>query len=108
MHIGNDPGIQRQTDPFQYENVHVLLFCWEEDDSGGWGEMSTLAAVFGRGFGYNVNCYRIPNCHPYHSVEQTLYHFKHSNLLPNDLVIVYFYGHANFDDRVRLRVYPRS
>jgi hypothetical protein len=69
--------------------------------------MSTLADVFRRGFGYDVNCYRIPNHNPYEAFEQTLYHFKHSRLLPNGLVIVYFSSHGNFDDRVRLRAYPR-
>jgi hypothetical protein len=108
VHVGNDLGIQRRADPFQYENVHVLLFCWEEDNSGGWDEMKTLADVFGPGFGYNVNCYRIPNNRPNQWVKQTLRDFKHFTLSPNNLAIVYFHGHSNFKDRVRLRSYPRS
>lgn len=108
MYIGDDQGLHQSTNPFQYENVHVLLFCWEEDDSGCWGEMSALADVFGRGFGYNVNRCRIPNCNPYQWVEQKLTDFKYLTRSLNDLAIVYFHGHANFDDRVRLRACPRE
>ena len=70
--------------------------------------MRTLAKVFARGYGYNANCYRIPNYHPYQYIERTLRHFKHFTLSPNNLLIVYFHGHANFADRVRLRATARS
>ena len=108
MHVGNDLGIQRETGPFQYENVHVLLFCWEEDDSGCWGEMYTLAGLFGRGFGYNVHVFRIPNNNPYRWVERRIRDFKNYTLSPNDLFIVYYTGHGSFDDPVRLRACPRE
>jgi hypothetical protein len=106
--MGNDRALQTPADPFQYKNVHVLLFCREEDDAGGWGEMTALSKNFEPSFGYNVRNYRTPNGSPYQQVERALRQFKRQSLSPKDLLIVYFNGHGNFDDRVTLRAYPRG
>jgi hypothetical protein len=64
--------------------------------------MTAPSNVFEWSFGYNVRNYRIPNGNPYQWVERALRQFKRQSLSPKDLLIVYFNGHGNFDDRVTL------
>lgn len=88
------------TNPKRYDNVHVLLLRWAEDDLGTAGEIKDLEKVFRETYHYTTECETIPSDDSYNTLEYIITHFRKihdssdSPDGPNNLLILYYGGHG--------------
>ncbi|KAI1123235.1 hypothetical protein F5Y10DRAFT_270291 [Nemania abortiva] len=79
----------------RYSEVAVLMMCWEETYHGTMEiEMRRLASVFRTMYKYSVTMWHIPSEDPDLATGQTIMEFLVKHGHPNNLLIVYYAGHA--------------
>ena len=67
----------RESDPYPYTSVTVLMLRWEEDDLDVKEEISQLDAVFTRRFGFDTEVWCIPSSpNPTRALQSKLYAFQ--------------------------------
>ena len=83
---------------YRYQEVHVLLLSWEDDDLGVVDEVVELEDVFRKDYGcQTVERWEIPSLKPYSNLEDKLYLFKKNYSSSDNLLIVYYAGHGYLD-----------
>ena len=93
-------GIQRSRldSKSHFDHVSVLLLMWENDDLGAEKEVRALGETFSKRYGYAVSVGKIPHRGgdggAYTWTYDTLREFKKKCDGPNNLMVVYYSGHA--------------
>ena len=82
-----------------YPAVYVVLIRWVEDDLGVHSEITRLRRIFEGQYNFDVEEWYIPASNPYGFLEAKMFHFKTAHVDENDLLIVYYGGHAVQDLR---------
>jgi len=83
----------------RYEEVHAILFHWQEDDISVLYDMQTLAGLFSDTYQFSsVGTHLIPFKSPYSFAERALDNFKRAHSHPESLLIVYYNGHGYLED----------
>jgi hypothetical protein len=77
----------------RYENVHVLLLSWEDDNLGVELEIKRLGHVFSNLYRFNVQEFKIPRKTPGKATISCVSHFLETDA-HDSLLIVYYAGHA--------------
>ena len=88
--------------PHGYSRVLVTMFSWAEETEGFEEEILALEHVFRRIYNYETSAYKIPLLTSDYACSRNLGEYLHdiaSSMGENDLLIVYYAGHAthNFD-----------
>lgn len=67
----------RESDPYPYTRVTVLMLRWEDDDLDVEEEIFNLDAVFRRRFGFDTEVWCIPSSpNPTRALQSKLYAFQ--------------------------------
>ncbi|KAL9614187.1 MAG: hypothetical protein Q9204_008848, partial [Flavoplaca sp. TL-2023a] len=82
-----------------YTSVHVLLLRWADDDLNVQVELSSLKAVFENQYLFAAEQWDIPSLNPTRALQTKLYDFQNSHQSEDELLIVYYGGHADADRR---------
>jgi len=82
------------TDPRRYDNVHVLLTRWADDDLGTESEIKDLDKVFCETYNYTTERGIIPSENSYNKLEYMILSFRESHDSPDNLLILYYGGHS--------------
>ena len=70
----------RESDPYPYTSVTVLMLQWEEDDLDVKDEINHLDAVFRRRFGFDTEVWCIPSSpNPTRALQSRLYAFQEAH-----------------------------
>ncbi len=77
-----------------YENVHMLLLSWEDDNLGVAQEIERLGYVFAKLYCFNVHEYRIPRKKPGMAAISRVSSLLQMVDAHGNLLIVYYAGHA--------------
>ncbi|OTA63161.1 hypothetical protein K449DRAFT_443657 [Hypoxylon sp. EC38] len=78
-----------------YSDVHVLMFSWAENDIPNLRrEITRLESIFRDGYGYNTRQVTIPVSKADFRVRKVVDSFIEENDKPDNLLIVYYAGHA--------------
>jgi len=77
----------------RYQEVHVLLLSWEDDNIGVFREIERLRYVFFNLYRFDVQEFRIPGKTPQKAATVRLSSFLEQDG-PSSLLIVYYAGHA--------------
>jgi hypothetical protein len=77
----------------RYEEAHVLLLSWEDDNLGVEREIKRLKHVFSVLYRFDVQEFRIPSTTPGKATTFRIGSFL-ENDSPSSLLIVYYAGHA--------------
>jgi len=77
----------------RYQEVHVLLLSWEDDNMGVFREIERLRYVFSNLYRFDVQEFRIPGKTPQKAATVRLSSFLEKDG-PSSLLIVYYAGHA--------------
>jgi hypothetical protein len=89
-------------DPFQYRNVYVLLFTWENGDISTTEERWRLETTLRYEYGFKVISCPISwsplEQRPETTIQRRLDTSK-ANLTPHDLLIFYYIGHGAWNSR---------
>jgi len=84
----------------RYDNVHVLLLRWAEDDLGTEREIKDLEKVFRETYHYTTECETIPSDDSHNTLEYIITRFRQSYDSPDrpdspyNLLILYYGGHG--------------
>ncbi|KAI0546411.1 hypothetical protein F4679DRAFT_412677 [Xylaria curta] len=79
----------------RYSEVAVLMICWEETYHGAMkDELCRLASVFRTVYKYRVKIWQIPSEDPDLAIDKMIREFLDYYGHPNNLLIVYYAGHA--------------
>lgn len=81
--------------PYRYNEVHVLMFVWEDDDLDCLQEVQQLEGVFSKLYNFNTYISIIPSRRPYRHVKNEISRFIDILNKPDCLVIVYYSGHGH-------------
>ncbi|KAI0148256.1 hypothetical protein F4776DRAFT_660428 [Hypoxylon sp. NC0597] len=82
-------------DVTSYSDVHVLMFSWAENDIPNLGrEITRLESIFRDCYGYNTSQVTIPVSKADFRVRKVVDSFIEENDKPDNLLIVYYAGHA--------------
>jgi hypothetical protein len=79
---------------YPYRRVHVLLFCWEEDDTASLNCLLELKFVLETTFRFTVIHSLIPSEDHDDHVQELLNSLREALSDPENLIIVYYGGHA--------------
>ncbi|KAL8987232.1 MAG: hypothetical protein Q9177_003541, partial [Variospora cf. flavescens] len=82
-----------------YTSVHVLLLRWAEDDLNVLEELTILKRVFENQFQFATEQWDIPSQNSTRALQSKLYNFQDAHQEENELLIVYYGGHADADRR---------
>lgn len=86
----------------RYQNVQVLLVQWEHEDLGVDGEVENLGVVFSasypKGYNFYTHRYSIPDDNSEDELTRRLLDFRRG-ATDNDLLILYYAGHAGGSDQ---------
>jgi hypothetical protein len=82
----------------RYNEVHVLLLSWEEDNLGVESEIQRLGGVFSNLYRFDVQEFKIPHKTPGKVTTTEVSKFL-ENDGPESLLIVYYAGHARLSHR---------
>lgn len=85
----------------RYNEVHVLLLSWEDDNLGVIEEVLELQGVFRHVYLYDVEEWKIPSTHSYKALRKQISRFLDEFEQPNSLLIVYYAGRT-FSFRIAL------
>ena len=77
----------------------MLLLRWENDDLGVASELRRLENVFKEEFHYEVETWIIPSIKPTRPLQERLYKLQEVYKHENDLLIVCYAGHGDYDRR---------
>jgi len=80
---------------YQYDQAHVLLFMWREDDLEVLDEVRELKHVFKTVYNFKTHLCIIPSRQPYQHVEAEISQLHESLNSLSNLVIVYYSGHGH-------------
>jgi hypothetical protein len=83
------------SEPYRYNEVHVLMFIWEDDDLDCIQEVQQLEGVFSKLYNFNTKISIIPSRRPYRHVKNEISRFIDILNRPDCLVIVYYSGHGH-------------
>lgn len=76
----------------RYNEVHVLLLSWEDDNLGVIKEVLELQEVFWQVYRYDVKEWRIPSTHSYKALRKQISKFLDEFEDKDSLLIVYYGG----------------
>ncbi|KAL8887036.1 MAG: hypothetical protein Q9192_006383 [Flavoplaca navasiana] len=82
-----------------YTAVHVLLLRWADDDLNVQVELSSLKAVLENQYLFAAEQWDIPSLNSTRALQTKLYDFQNSHQSEDELLIVYYGGHADADRR---------
>lgn len=82
----------------RYEEAHVLLLSWEDDNLGVEREIRRLKHVFSVLYRFDVQEFRIPSKTPGKATTSRVSDFL-ENDSPSSLLIVYYAGHARLSNQ---------
>jgi hypothetical protein len=82
------------SEPYRYNEVHVLMFVWEDDDLDCLQEVQQLEGVFSNLYNFNTKTSIIPSRRPYRHVKNEISRLIDVLNRPDCLVIVYYSGHG--------------
>ena len=87
----------------RYKHVHALLLYWEGDDLGVESEINTLWKVLYFEYGFDAFVEKIPilKSHNALSFQLSAYMADRSRDSQDNLLIVYYGGHAHMDEQKR-------
>ncbi|KAI9845173.1 MAG: hypothetical protein M1837_005058 [Sclerophora amabilis] len=85
----------------QYSAVRCLLLCWEEDKIGCSKEVRELGDVFTNRFGFDTEEFKIPSKKPFKELQFKLSALEQKSVEKNELIIIYYGGHAGKDNAGR-------
>lgn len=93
----HNPGQQPNTSkPYRYNEVHVLMFLWEDDDLHVLNEVNDLKAVFETHYHFtSILISVIPSRKPYDHVKNEIQNLRYVLDRTDSLVIVYYSGHGH-------------
>lgn len=81
--------------PYQYNEVLVFMFLWEDDDLHVLNEVRELEHVFLTLFNFTTHISTIPSRRPYRHVKNEFSKIEHILSRKDCLVIVYYSGHGH-------------
>ena len=82
----------------KYQEIHVLLFSWIEDDLDSSGDAVRVAQAFSDTLKVtSINYVKIPSENSYAHVERNLENFKRARSHKTSLLIVWYSGHGSLD-----------
>ena len=83
-----------------YKNVSVLLLSWAENDLTNINkEIQDLTEVFDAQYGFETERWPIPSSRrPSNDLDSKLVEFRNTHENPSELMIVYYGGHAGFEN----------
>jgi hypothetical protein len=92
-----------------YRHVTVLLFSWEDDEDGAWGEVDRLATAFEH-FNFEVETPVISREYSQREVHRHLERVERRySCYPQDkLLILYYIGHAGMNEEGNLMLVPKG
>jgi hypothetical protein len=92
-----------------YRHVTVLLFSWEDDEDGAWGEVDRLATAFEH-FNFEVETPVIPREYSQREVHRHIERVERRySCYPQDkLLILYYIGHAGMNEEGNLMLVPKG
>ena len=81
----------------RYQEVHVLLLSWEQDNLGVINEVLELQDVFRQAYRYDTQEWRIPSTHSFKALRKTISKFLDDFEKKESLLIVYYGGQYVFN-----------
>ncbi|KAL8670440.1 MAG: hypothetical protein Q9168_005021 [Polycauliona sp. 1 TL-2023] len=82
-----------------YTSVHVLLLRWVKDDLNVQDELTSLGRVFEDQYHFATEQWNIPSLNSTRALQTKLYDFQNCHQSEDELLIVYYGGHADADRR---------
>ena len=101
MNSAHRNAFPQQGLPYPYSDVHCLLLKWESDDLSVQDEITALAALFEDRLHFSVEQWQIPDDNSKRALQEKLYTFQDLHQQEDELLIVYYGGHGEFDRRGR-------
>ena len=84
-----------------YTGVYALLLRWEDDDMDVQREITMLSLVLKDYLNFEVEEWCIPSKSSTRALQATLYNFQDLHQREDDLLILYYGGHSDYDRRGR-------
>jgi hypothetical protein len=81
-----------------YEQVHVLLLSWKDDNLGVIKEIRTLHRIFEKLYGYTTESWLIPSKESHWELNSKILEFVKRGRGSQNLLIVYYGGHGAINE----------
>ncbi|KAL2048673.1 hypothetical protein N7G274_000585 [Stereocaulon virgatum] len=82
----------------RYQEIHVLLISWEDDNLGVVKEISELREVFQKTYCYSTKEFQIPSHKSHNALAKQILEFVDEPESKESLLIVYYGGHGYMND----------
>ena len=87
----------QRTPVHPYTGVHALLLRWEDDDLDVQREITLLSQTLTGCLNFEVEEWHIPSKNSTRALQAKLYHFQEFHQKEDELLIVYYGGHSDYD-----------
>lgn len=96
-----DGAFPQPTPVHPYTGVSALLLRWEDDDLDVEREITVLSQTLQDCLGFDVGEWHIPSQNSTRALQARLYDFQNLHQKEDELLIVYYGGHSDYDHRGR-------